>query len=115
MIVRDLFHKYGCNFIAERAAQFMESRELTEKLLELAHEICQAEPAKNDWFLSRSNGKLCIYDVPGSEGVFRSMTAAEIAGLDASEIFPQKLKDAVELLEEYAYFRLSGDWTPPSL
>lgn len=103
---QDLFNTFGPEFIAERSARFLGDYSIKERLIYLAREICQAEPAKNDWFLSRSNGKLCIYDVPGSEGVFRSMTAAEIAGLDASEIFPQKLKDAVELLEEYAFFKL---------
>jgi hypothetical protein len=110
MTVQQLFHKYGCDFIADRAAQFLGDRDLKLRLLELAHEICRAEPVKNDWYLERvfvdGHYKLRIYEIEGSEDTFKTMSAGEIAGLDTSEIYPQKLKDVVDLLEDYSFFKL---------
>jgi hypothetical protein len=94
--------------VAERVAQFWGDPEAKARLILLAELVGRATPAENGWVLERHglDGKLRVKDAPEFCESFKMMTAEEIAGLDCSEIFPAKLKDAVELLEEYAFFKL---------
>ena len=106
MSIQELFNTFPAGFVAERVSHFWGDQELRVRLIELADEICCAVPVNNGWVLERKNSSLRVKDVPDFQECFKMMSAEEIAGLDCSGIHPAKLRDAMEILEEYSFFRL---------
>ncbi len=107
--IKNLFNSYGHEYVAQRTNNILtggSTAETLATLIKLAAQVVESQPIMNGWVLERAGGKLKIQGVEGSEETFRMMTAAEIAGLDCSGIYPAKLRDAVEILEEFSFFHL---------
>lgn len=109
MNIKNLFNSYGHEYVAQRTNNILPdgaTDETLATLIKLAAQIIDTQPVMNEWVLERFAGKLRIKGVEGSEETFRMMTAGEIAGLDCAGIYPPKLRDAVEILEEFSFFKL---------
>lgn len=109
MNIKNLFNSYGHEYVAQRTNNILSDGSTAETLaalIKLAAQVVDSEPVMNEWVLERADGKLRVQGVEGSEETFRMMTAGEIAGLDCAGIYPAKLRDAVEILEEFSFFKL---------
>lgn len=105
MRISSLFQLYTPALIAQRTASHLSDFEHTERYEELAQEIAAAPQENITFVLTRGKNGLKLAGVDNFEDIFKLMAAGDIGNLDTGDI-KEKMRDAVEILEGYSFFRV---------
>ena len=105
MRISALFQLYTPALIAQRTASYLMDSEHTGRYEVLAQEIAATPEESITLVLTRGKDGLKFAGFDGSEDCFRLMAAAELGNVDTGDI-KEKMRDAVEILEGYSFFRV---------
>lgn len=105
MRISSLFQLYTPSLIAKRTAAYVSDWENIDRYQALALEIASAPEESVTLVLTFGKNGLRFAGIDGSEDCFRLMTASEIGNIDTGDI-KEKMRDAVEILEGYSFFRI---------
>lgn len=106
MRISKLFNIFSADLIAQRASIFYCNYENQKNYLKAAKEISNCPNDAIHLVLERdSDYKLRIAGIENSDDIFKTMDLKTLANIDSGDT-NLKLSDAIQILEDYCYFKL---------
>ena len=105
MVLSELFKTLRCSIIAQQTAFVQNDFENQASYAKFAREISNVEKNGEGFVLTRKEGAVCFGGIEGSFDCLKLLSKEDFANLNLGDL-PANMATAVELLVEYAFFRL---------